>query len=135
MHEYLDADERLAAAGATRSERPVSGGLDRLQAAHMLRGKGHREHGRIVESACWLARREALRSAGLFDERFAGYPAAALDASLRLRQAGFRLLTASDVLCWPGPDARGPEGAELERLRGKWCGGLTSLVLRLAAPR
>lgn len=131
LHDYLDNDERLAAVGALRAQGPARGGVERAQAAHMLLGKGHREHDRIVESACWLVRREAFRLGGLFDERFPGYAAAALDCSLRLRQAGLRVMTATDVLCWPWR-SNVLSASDLTRLGRKWREELTGLLVSLS---
>ncbi|MBI3547481.1 MAG: glycosyltransferase [Elusimicrobia bacterium] len=123
--EYFEMDRALAAVGATRLEAPAAAGPIPLLAAHSLAGRGHREHGRQLESSCWIARRGALVRTGLLDESFLRYSMAVRDYSFRLRQAGFRIMTASDVMAWsrPSTNARRAEAEDLARIQRKWCHG------------
>jgi hypothetical protein len=136
LNEYLDADTLLAAAAAAPVRARPPKDVESAQAAHMLRGKGHREHAKMINGFGWLARRSAFTRAGSFDPSFASYRGGLMDLSFRLAQSGLRVLTASDVLCWlpelkPCPRLRD----DVARLELKWSQGLTRSLLTLAGGR
>jgi hypothetical protein len=136
LNEYLDADKLLAAAAATPLRARPPRGLESAQAAHMLRGKGHREHAKMIKGFGWLARRGAFSRAGSFDPGFASYRGALMDLSFRLAQAGLRVVTASDVLCWlPAPRPCPRLSEDVARLERKWSLGLTRSLLALAGEK
>lgn len=86
-----------------------------------------------------ILRSEAFKRVGGFDTRFSSPGCAWTDLGLRMRQAGFRVITAEDVALSariPGAAAKTPPEAEeldIELLTHKWCAdGL--LIMELLVP-
>lgn len=73
-----------------------------------------------LNHSCWVLRRSALESAGLFDARFMWGNLAAWDYDLRLKQAGFNLTRVNDVIV-PYAGKETHKTAEYDILVQKWC--------------
>lgn len=73
-----------------------------------------------LNHSCWILRRSTLESAGLFDARLMWGSLAAWDYDLRLKQAGFNLTRANDVIV-PYAGKETHKTAEYDILVQKWC--------------
>jgi len=138
MLEYFKMGSALAVVSAASHDAADSKEARRLASLQHMPG-GHRECGRFLHAHCWMLRRKALRQTGLLDERFQCQRFAFYDYGFRLRQAGFRLFTATDIAAWRvGAKAHGiGESAalaarDLELLEEKWCGNGIRAILKLS---
>lgn len=79
-----------------------------------------------------VLRSEAFRRVGGFDTRFSTAACAWTDLGLRMRQAGFRVITAEDAVVSGRPPAAGKE-LDIDLLVHKWCAdGLRVMELLVA---
>ena len=138
MLEYFKMGSALAVVGAASREAADLKEVRRLASLHHMSG-GHRECGRFLHAHCWMLSRQALRQTGFLDERFRCRRFALYDYGFRLRQAGFRLFTATDIAAWrigkkAGEACEPSSSAErdLELLERKWCENGIGAILRLS---
>ncbi|MHB2026028.1 MAG: glycosyltransferase family 2 protein [Elusimicrobiota bacterium] len=136
--EYFEFGVGLGAVGAVDRRAPKPFETKALADLREIQG-GHREHGPFLARHCVIVPRQVFSQVGLFDDRFNSLEFALYDYSFRLRQAGFRLLTATDVPAWhiltdgdfPGADHARARAADRDLLIRKWCGNGIGAILRL----
>ena len=75
-----------------------------------------------------LVRAEAFRRVGGFDTRFSSASCAWTDLGLRMRQAGFRVITAEDAVVSSRPPAAAPGDLNIDLLVHKWCADGLSIM-------
>jgi len=109
---------------------PVSGVV--LEAASLNRQGRHSEPVLVDDLPLVVLRAEAFRKVGGFDARFASPGCAWTDLGLRMKQAGFRVITAEDAVVSSRPPAAGPGELDIDLLVRKWCAeGLRVMELLL----
>ena len=138
MLEYFKMGSALGVIGAAGREAADLKEVRRLASLHHMSG-GHRECGRFLHAHCWMLSRQALRQTGFLDERFRCRRFALYDYGFRLRQAGFRLFTATDIAAWrigkKAGEAKEPSSSaerDLKLLEKKWCENGIGAILRLS---
>ncbi|OGR41449.1 MAG: hypothetical protein A2X35_10600 [Elusimicrobia bacterium GWA2_61_42] len=112
----------LKSAGA----RPPAGVI--LEAASLNRQGMHSEPLLVDDLPLVLVRAEAFRRVGGFDTRFSSASCAWTDLGLRMRQAGFRVITAEDAVVSSRPPAAAPGDLNIDLLVHKWCADGLSIM-------
>lgn len=113
-----------------------SGGLPAsalmLEAASLNRQGVYSEQLLADDLPLFIFTSEAFMRVGGFDTRFSSPGCAWTDLGLRMRQAGFRVITAEDAVISSRPPAARPGDSDIDLLVRKWCAdGLRIMELLL----
>jgi hypothetical protein len=127
FHIFMNAGMLLPSLAVPRD--PGAGRFPRmlLEAASLKKQGTYSEPLLIGDLPLVILRTEAFKRAGGFDTRFSSPGCAWTDLGLRMRQAGFRVITAEDAVLSsrvPGAatkTARKAEELDIELLTHKWC--------------
>lgn len=103
-------------AGPAASRPPAAA----LEALSLARQGNHGEPLLVDDMPAFILRSAAFRGVGGFDERFVSPSCALTDLGLRMRQAGYAVISADDaVVC--APKARPAAAGDIDLLTHKWC--------------